>query len=200
MRAGPTFLSITEQYRTVESRLGCEKFCLVQKRHKKIFRTFLKANSEDELSFDWWKLSKKLKLIDNNYLKNQEYGGAFTSYHVVSNPAFFLNGKYAMMVMNVQHFKAAMITGNAFYKKSPKVKFQIIACGNLVKEIAENPELKKEVAKVAQIPGHQVVICGLSIRQLNVDSAKLPKEAVITDNALLYSFGLQEMGYKMLIL
>lgn len=110
------------------------------------------------------------------------------------------NGKYAMMVMNVQHFKAAMITGNAFYKKSPKVKFQIIACGNLVKEIAENPELKKEVAKAAQIPGHQVVICGLSIRQLNVDSAKLPKEAVITDNALLYSFGLQEMGYKMLIL
>ena len=40
VRVGPTFLSKTGQYRTVESRLGCEKFCLVQKRHKKIFRTF----------------------------------------------------------------------------------------------------------------------------------------------------------------
>ena len=110
------------------------------------------------------------------------------------------NGKYAMMVMNVQHFKAALITGNALYNKSPRIKFQLIACGNLVKEIAENPELQKEVYKVSQIPGHQVVICGLSIRQLNVDTTKLPKEVVITENALLYSFGLQEMGYKMLIL
>lgn len=52
---------------------------------------------ESSLEVDHKKLSKKLKLIDNNYLKNQEYGGAFTSYHVVSNPAFFLNGKYAMI-------------------------------------------------------------------------------------------------------
>jgi hypothetical protein len=52
---------------------------------------------ESTLVVDHKKLSKKLKLIDNNYLKNQEYGGVFTSYHVVSNPAFFLNGKYAMI-------------------------------------------------------------------------------------------------------
>ena len=110
------------------------------------------------------------------------------------------NGRYAMMVMNVQHFNAALLTGKALHQRSPKIRFQIIACGSLVKELAENSELKKEVAKATQQSGHQVVICGLSIKQFNVNTADLPTEAVITDNALLYSFGLQEMGYKTLIL
>ncbi|WP_194777413.1 hypothetical protein [Pararhodonellum marinum] len=52
---------------------------------------------ESNLKIDSKRLSGKLKLIDNDYLEKQGYGGAFTTYHVVSNPAFFLNGKYAII-------------------------------------------------------------------------------------------------------
>ncbi len=109
-------------------------------------------------------------------------------------------GKYAMMVMNSKHLSAALLTGRQLQQRSPQIKFQVIACGSLVKELADNADLKQTVATAAEMSGHQVVICGLSIKQFNVNTANLPKEAVITDNALLYSFGLQELGYKMLIL
>ena len=109
-------------------------------------------------------------------------------------------GKYAMMVMNPKHLTAALLTGRQLQQQSPRIKFQIIACGGLVKELSENKELKMAVAEASKITGHQVVICGLSISQFQVNRADLPPEAIITENALLYSFGLQEMGYKMLIL
>lgn len=49
------------------------------------------------LVLDSHKLAKGIKLIDKKYLSEQEYKGLFTSYQVISNPAFTADGQYAFI-------------------------------------------------------------------------------------------------------
>ena len=48
--------------------------------------------------------------------------------------------------------------------------------------------------------GLKILICGLSIEQFKVDKNLLPKETPVTENGLIYMFGLQENGYKAIVL
>lgn len=110
------------------------------------------------------------------------------------------NGKYALLVMKAQHLKAAIQTGIEFKTKSKKIDFQIITCGELVKEISQNPELQKLIEDAVNQYGLKILICGLSIEQFKVDKNLLPKETPVTENGLIYMFGLQENSYKAIVL
>ncbi|AEA45000.1 hypothetical protein [Fluviicola taffensis] len=110
------------------------------------------------------------------------------------------NGKYAMLVMKAQHLKAAIITGKEFKAKSPNIDFQVVICGELVKEISADSLLQALVLEAIQNKEVKFLFCGLSISQLKIDKNTLPKEVPITDNGLIYLFGLQEHGYKTIIL
>lgn len=109
-------------------------------------------------------------------------------------------GKYALLVMKPQHLKAAIQTGIEFKTKSKKIKFQIIICGELVKEVSQNPDLQNQIKEVVNKHQLKILICGLSIKQFKVDKKLLPKETPITENGLIYTFGLQENGYKTIVL
>lgn len=110
------------------------------------------------------------------------------------------NGKYALLVMKAQHLKAAIQTGIEFKSKSQKIDFQIITCGELVKEISLDGELQNLIKNGVTQNGLKILVCGLSIKQFKVDKTLLPNETSPTENGLIYMFGLQEQGYKTVIL
>ncbi len=110
------------------------------------------------------------------------------------------NGKYALLVMKAQHLKAAIQTGIEFKTESKKIEFQIITCGELVKEISKNPELQNLIKEAVNQHKLKILICGLSIKQFEVDKNLLPEETPVTENGLIYTFGLQENGYKVIVL
>lgn len=110
------------------------------------------------------------------------------------------NGKYAILVMKAQHLKTAVKTGIDFRTKSSGTDFQIVACGELVKDISEDKELKDLIQKAVKNNGLKVVVCGLSVQQLKVDKNQLPVETPVTENGLQYLFGLQESGYNTIAL
>ena len=55
------------------------------------------------------------------------------------------NGKYAIMVMKAPHLKTAVSTGIDFKTFSNKIDFQIIVCGELVKEISHDAALQSVI-------------------------------------------------------
>jgi len=111
-----------------------------------------------------------------------------------------MDGKYGILVMKAQHLKAAILTGNQLKEKSQSIDFQILICGELVKEISDEVALQEVIRESVVDKGLKILVCGLSINQFQVDKTNLPKEASITENGLLYMFGLQEQGYKTVIL
>ena len=110
------------------------------------------------------------------------------------------NGKYALIVMKALHLKTAVNTGIEFKAKSEKIDFQIIVCGELVKEISQDAALQSLIKNAVTQHGLKVLVCGLSVEQLKVDKTLLPNEIKITRNGLIYMFGLQEKNYKSIVL
>lgn len=110
------------------------------------------------------------------------------------------DGKYALMVMKALHLKTAVNTGIEFKANSQKIDFQIIACGELVKEISQDKELQGIIQNAVAQHGLKMLVCGLSIEQFKVDKALLPKDIVVTRNGMIYVFGLQENNYKSIVL
>lgn len=110
------------------------------------------------------------------------------------------NGKYALIVMKALHLKTAVNTGIEFKAKSEKIDFQIIVCGELVKEISQDAALQTIIKNAVTQHGLKVLVCGLSVEQLKVDKTLLPNEIKITRNGLIYMFGLQEKNYKSIVL
>ena len=109
------------------------------------------------------------------------------------------DGKYALLVRTLQHLKAAVITGDALKRKSDKIDFRIVVCGELVKELSNNDSLKKMVNE-ASGRGLKILACGLSVKRLAVDKSRLPESVSITENGLIYLFGLEESGFKTIAL
>ena len=110
------------------------------------------------------------------------------------------NGKYALLVMKALHLKTAINTGIEFKANSKKIDFQIIVCGELVKEISQDTALQSLIKNAVTQHGLKVLACGLSIEQLKVDKSLLPNEIKVTRNGLIYMFGLQEKNYKSIVL
>jgi len=110
------------------------------------------------------------------------------------------NGKYALLVMKALHLKTAINTGIEFKANSKKIDFQIIVCGELVKEISQDTALQSLIKNAVTQHGLKVLACGLSIEQLKVDKSLLPNEIKVTKNGLIYMFGLQEKNYKSIVL
>lgn len=110
------------------------------------------------------------------------------------------NGKYGLLVMNIQHLKAAVMTGIELKSKHSKIDFQILTCGALVKEIAQDKALQELITDAVNTKRLKILVCGLSIQQFNVDKSLLPRATSITQNGLLYMLGLQEQHYKTIIL
>ena len=109
------------------------------------------------------------------------------------------DGRYAMLVRNAEHLQAAVKTGADLIKDNPGLDFQIVVCGALVKDIAGNAATR-ELMDRAEKEGAIILACGISLKKFNIAAADLPRTVQVTENGLLYIFGLQENGYKTITL
>lgn len=108
-------------------------------------------------------------------------------------------GKYAMLVRNAEHLKASVKTAAGLIKENPKLEFQIVVCGELVKDLVTDAEMRQLMDK-AKSGGIKVLACGLSMDKFSITQKDLPASVQVTQNGLIYIFGLQENGYKTITL
>ena len=108
-------------------------------------------------------------------------------------------GKYGMLVRNAEHLKASVKTGLELIKENPKIEFQIVICGVLVKDLAGDTQLR-QLMQTAKNGGVNILACGLSMKKFSITELDLPPTVEVTENGLLYIFGLQENGYKTITL
>ncbi|NDI98953.1 hypothetical protein GWA97_07690 [Flavobacterium sp. LaA7.5] len=108
-------------------------------------------------------------------------------------------GKYAMLVRNAEHLKASVKTATGLIKENPQLDFQIVVCGELVKSLVNDNELRQLMDK-AKNGGIKILACGLSMDKFNITGKDLPSSVMVTQNGLVYIFGLQKNGYKTITL
>lgn len=94
------------------------------------------------------------------------------------------NGKYALLVQNSKHFMVSVMTGEEYKVKSPKIQFEIVLIGDVVKDLAENPELKPFIEK-AQKTGVKIVVCEFAMNKLGVKKRNISLQSLLRLTALL---------------
>ena len=108
-------------------------------------------------------------------------------------------GKYAILVNTAQHLKAAIKTRNELKGEHKEIEFHIVMCGGVIKELSSKPELQQMVTKAVN-QNLTMLVCGMTLRNLNISAEMMPKEALLTENGLTYTFGLMELGFKVIAL
>ena len=109
------------------------------------------------------------------------------------------DGKYAILVQNSMHFMVSVMTGEEYKTKNTGIQFEIVLIGEVVKDLAENPELKPFIEK-AQKAGVKIVVCEFAMEKLGVKKSQYQPSILTTPNGFTYLFGLQELGFKTITL
>lgn len=79
-----------------------------------------------ELRLEKEKLLPQIELIDDKFISDHEYGGLFTSYQVLSNPAFSSDGQFSY-IYSATHCGMECGGGEIIiYKKSENGEWQLI--------------------------------------------------------------------------
>ncbi len=108
-------------------------------------------------------------------------------------------GKYAILAGNYKHFEGSVRTGLRMRKGNPKLQFQIVLIGTVVKEITTDKPLLALVED-CKSAGVQIVICQNAMKALNVTKSDLHPYIETTSSGFVYMFGLQENGFKVISL
>lgn len=109
------------------------------------------------------------------------------------------DGKYALLVQNPKHFMVSVMTGEEYKAKSPKIEFEIVLIGEVVKDLAEKEDLKPFIQK-AEKAGIKIVVCEFAMEKLGVKKSQYQPSILTTPNGFTYLFGLQELGFKTITL
>lgn len=107
------------------------------------------------------------------------------------------DGKYALFVHTTNQFKAAMITAEQLQAMDKKISLQVVMAGPVLKDLVEEEGLKNLAVKMIELDV-SLVACGIALKEMDIAPESLPEEVQVTDNAAIYLWGLQELGYKTL--
>ena len=104
--------------------------------------------------------------------------------------------KYAVLISQPNHLKAAVNTAEAITKESKynRESFVVMACGKSVEAFKKDGGMAAEIAKGREA-GVTYILCGMSLKQFSIDSATLVDGIEITPNGLTYMFDLKQQGY-----
>jgi len=105
--------------------------------------------------------------------------------------------KFAVMVTDVQHFRASILTANEMNVKSNQYSFVIVVAGELAKAIVEDSSLLDDIATSEKI-GAKIVVCENALSYFNIPLEKLDKRLYTTKNSWIYMFQLKDKGYNTL--
>lgn len=105
--------------------------------------------------------------------------------------------KFAIMVSNVEHFKAALVTADQMYKCSQNFIIQIIVIGELVKAIAGDQALFEEINNAYEI-GVQLIVCEIAMATNKIPKKLLDSRIATIRNGWIYMFELKDKGFNTL--
>ena len=108
-------------------------------------------------------------------------------------------GKYAIMVQTKMMLMSSIITGQEILKNNPKATFEIVMIAGVVKDIAEEQDLKEIMIKGNE-DGIRFVSCEFAMNKLGVSKNQYLDFVQTTPNAFIYLFELQEKGFHQIIL
>ncbi|WP_242929154.1 DoxX family membrane protein [Pontibacter vulgaris] len=105
--------------------------------------------------------------------------------------------KYAVLISQPSHLKAAVNTAETITKDSKYNNdgFVIMACGKSVEAFQKGSEMIQFIEQGRAL-GITYKICGMSLKQFNIDKSTLIDGLEVEPNGLTYMFDLQLQGYK----
>lgn len=103
---------------------------------------------------------------------------------------------YLVLTKQIQQLQPIILTAEALAKEDGPGfgDFQVVICGQTVKELTDKHMMKKFIHKAEQ-SNIKLVICGFSLDKFEVDREELPEGLEIVENGILYGFQLQKKGY-----
>jgi intracellular sulfur oxidation DsrE/DsrF family protein len=108
------------------------------------------------------------------------------------------NRKYALLVRNTQHMRAALQTASQLRETGTNYEaFEVVICGKVVKELRdkENQSIP-DMFKQAEGLNVRFSVCGMSLNKFNISPELLPEQFELVDNGLIRIFELQDNGYN----
>ncbi len=104
---------------------------------------------------------------------------------------------YAVLISQPNHLKAAIQTAETIGAGSPyyRNRFVVMACGKSVEAFVKGGSMQEELRQ-GKRAGITYKVCGLSLKQFNLDPASLVEGIEVVPNGLTYMFDLQQQGYS----
>ncbi len=104
--------------------------------------------------------------------------------------------KYAVLISQPNHLKAAVNTAETVTKDSKfnRDTFVIMACGKSVEAFKKDGAMAAEIEK-GRAAGVRYMLCGMSLKQFNINATDLVDGVEITPNGLTYMFDLKQQGF-----
>lgn len=127
-------------------------------------------------------------------------GSCFAQERKQTAPASKYEGqstKFAVMVTDVQHFRAAILTANEMNVKGNRYSFIIVVAGELAKNMVEDSSLLDDIVTSEKI-GVKIVVCENALNYFNIPLEKLDRRVSTTKNSWIYMFQLKDKGYNTL--
>lgn len=103
---------------------------------------------------------------------------------------------YVVLTKKVQQLKPILIAADELAKEDGKHfgKFEIIICGQTVKELTDK-EMMRDFINKAKEQKVDLVACGFSLNKFGVDRKDISPELRVVENGILYNLQLQKKGY-----
>ena len=104
--------------------------------------------------------------------------------------------KYAVLISQPNHLKAAVNTAETITKDShyQRESFVVMACGKSVEAFVKGSNMAQEFEK-GKTAGITYRVCGMSLKQFNIEASTLVEGVEVVPNGLTYMFDLQAEGY-----
>ena len=125
--------------------------------------------------------------------------GATSAQTVKSQPVKYegKSTKFAVMVGDVTHFKAAILTAEQLLAAGQKFTIEVVIVGELAKAIAEDRSLLDDIDKAEKL-GVKLKVCEVALAHFKVSKDKLDKRIGTVRNGWIRMFELKDKGYNTL--
>ena len=103
---------------------------------------------------------------------------------------------YVVLTKKVPQLKPILIAAESLAREDGHHfgKFEIIICGQTVKELTDKAVMQEHINK-AKEQNVELVACGFSLKKFGVDRRDISPELKVVDNGILYNLQLQKKGY-----
>lgn len=109
------------------------------------------------------------------------------------------DGKYAILVSNARYFQAAVMTGEGLKANNPKIDFEVVLIGPVVKDLAKDESLNSFIETSEKV-GIRIAVCEAAMNHFEVKKSDYHSSIKTTPDGFVYLFGLQENGFKAITL